>query len=131
MRTKGILQKERTGIFFPRFQGQRLKDFPQALADVLDKDNVSYYDGVYASDNPYYVKPATEEMLIKVHSRDMIERISRTGYYEAASYSAGGTVQAALEILEGLITLLFLLDLVTTMLAEIILAAGAISMALP
>jgi acetoin utilization deacetylase AcuC-like enzyme len=96
-----MLQRKRTGIFFPRFQGQRLKDFPQALADVLDKDNVSYYDGVYSSHNPYYVKPATKEMLIKVHSRDMIERVKRTGYYEAASYSAGATVQATLEILRG------------------------------
>ena len=96
-----MLQRKRTGIFFPRFQGQRLRDFPQALAGVLDKDNVSYYDGVYATNNPYYVKPATEEMLLKVHSRDMIERVKRTGYYEAASYSAGGTIQAALEILQG------------------------------
>lgn len=96
-----MLQRKRTGIFFPRFQGQRLKDFPGALDDILDKDNVSYYDGVYTTENPYYVKPATEEMLTKVHSGDMIERVSRTGYYEAASYSAGGTIQAAVEILEG------------------------------
>ena len=96
-----MLQKKRTGIFLPRFEGQRLKDFPRALDDILDKENVSYYDGVYATDNPYYVKPATEEMLAKVHSQDMIGRVRGTGYYEAASYSAGGTVQAALEILRG------------------------------
>jgi len=96
-----MLQKKRTGIFLPRFEGQRLKDFPRALNDILDKDNVSYYDGVYAADNPYYVKPATEEMLARVHSQDMIDRVRETGYYEAASYSAGGTVQAALEVLQG------------------------------
>lgn len=96
-----MLQKKRTGIFLPRFEGQRLKDFPRALNDIMDKDNVSYYDGVYAADNPYYVKPATEEMLARVHSQDMIDRVRETGYYEAASYSAGGTVQAALEVLQG------------------------------
>jgi acetoin utilization deacetylase AcuC-like enzyme len=96
-----MLQKKRTGIFLPRFEGQRLKDFPRALDDILDKDNVSYYDGVYDTDNPYYVKPAAEEMLAKVHSQDMIDGVKRTGYYEAASYSAGGTVQAALEMLQG------------------------------
>jgi acetoin utilization deacetylase AcuC-like enzyme len=96
-----MLQKKRTGIFFPRFEGQRLNDFPRALDDILDKDNVSYYDGVYDTDNPYYVKPAAEEMLAKVHSQDMIDGVKRTGYYEAASYSAGGTVQAALEMLQG------------------------------
>jgi acetoin utilization deacetylase AcuC-like enzyme len=98
---KSEMLQKRTGIFLPRFQGQRLKDFPQALADILDKDNISYYDGVYATSNPYYVRPATEDMLMKVHSREMIERVKRTEYYEAASYSAGGTAQAAIEILEG------------------------------
>lgn len=78
-----------------------MKDFPEALNDILDKDNVSYYDGVYATDNPYHVKPATEEMLAKVHSQDMIDRVRGTGYYEAALYSAGGTVQAAMEVLQG------------------------------
>lgn len=96
-----MLQRKRTGIFLPRFQGQRLKDFPQALAAILDKDNVSYYDGVYAASNPYYVKPATEEMLLEVHSKDMIEGVRRSGYYETASYSAGGTIQAAAEIFQG------------------------------
>ncbi len=95
-----MIQRKRTGIFLPRFQGERLKDFPQALTDILDKDNVSYYDGVYAASNPYYVKPATEEMLAKVHSGDMIEGVKRTGYYEAALYSAGSTIQAAAEIFE-------------------------------
>ena len=94
-------RKKRTGIFFPRLEGQRLEDFPKALDDILDKENISYYDGVYAADNIYYLKPATEEMLVKVHSRDMIERVKRTEYYETALYSAGGTIQAVLEILEG------------------------------
>lgn len=96
-----MLQRKRTGIFLPRFQGQRLKDFPQALADILDKDNISYYDGVYPTSNPYYVKPATEDMLLKVHSRDVVEQVKGTGYYEGACYSAGGTIQAAMEIVQG------------------------------
>ena len=78
-----------------------MEDFPKALDDILDKENISYYDGVYAADNIYYLKPATEEMLVKVHSRDMIERVKRTEYYETALYSAGGTIQAVLEIVEG------------------------------
>ena len=96
-----MFERKRTGIFLPRFQGQRLRDFPQSLADILDKDNVSYYDGVYPTHNPYYVKTAAEDMLLKVHSKDMIERVKRTAYYEGACYSAGGTVQAAEEILLG------------------------------
>lgn len=90
---------KRTGIFFTYFQGERLRDFPQALAGILDKDNVAYYDAVYSSrDGLYYLEPLAEELLLKVHSRDMVEQVKMTGDYEAALYSAGGTVHAASEI---------------------------------
>jgi acetoin utilization deacetylase AcuC-like enzyme len=89
----------RTGIFFTYFQGERLRDFPQALDGILDKENVTYYDAAYASsDGLYYLEPLSEELLLKVHSPAMVESVSLTGDYESASYSAGGTVQAAEEI---------------------------------
>ena len=92
----------RTGIFFTYFQGERLRDFPQALAGILDKGNVSYYDAVYDSrDGLYYLAPLSEELLLKVHSPDMVQRVKLTGDYESALYSAGGTVQAADEIRQG------------------------------
>jgi len=90
---------KRTGIFFTYFQGERLKDFPQALAGILDKENVSYYDAVYDSrQGLYYLEPLSEELLLKVHSRNMVQRVKLTGNYESALYSAGGTVQAAEKI---------------------------------
>ena len=93
---------KRTGIFFTHFQGERLKDFPQALAGILDKENASYYDAVYDSRNGlYYLEPLSEERLLKVHSEDMVQRVKLTGDYESALYSAGGTVQAAEEIQQG------------------------------
>lgn len=86
----------------PYFRGDRLSDFPAALAGILERENVHYYDAVYLNtDGSNYVKPATEELLLKVHSPDMIDAIKATGHFEAAAYSAGGTVQAALEIQEG------------------------------
>lgn len=92
----------RTGIFFTYFQGERLRDFPQALAGILDKDNVSYYDAVYdVRSGLYYLEPVPEERLLKVHSPDMVARVKLTGDYESASYSAGGTVQAAEKIWQG------------------------------
>ena len=92
----------RTGIFFTYFQGERLKDFPEALTGILDKENVLYYDAVYnVRDGLYYLEPLSEELLFKVHSRRMVEAVKRTGDYEAALYSAGGTVQAAEEIRQG------------------------------
>jgi acetoin utilization deacetylase AcuC-like enzyme len=90
---------KRTGIFFTHFQGERLKDFPGALKGLLDKANVSYYDAVYGSrDGLFYLEPVGEHLLLKVHSQNMIESVKHTGDYEAALYSAGGTVQAAEEI---------------------------------
>ena len=92
----------RTGIFFTYFQGERLRDFPQALAGILDKENVSYYDAVYEARNGlYYLEPLPEELLLKVHSPSMVHRVKLTGDYESALYSAGGTVQAAEKIWRG------------------------------
>ena len=100
---------KRTGIFFTYFQGDRLRDFPEALAGLLDKDNISYYDAVYNSRNGlYYLEPVSEELLLKVHSRGMVEEVKLTGDYEAALYSAGGTVHAANEIRQGKIDNAFL-----------------------
>jgi len=93
---------KRTGIFFTYFQGERLKDFPQALDGILDKENVSYYDAVYESrQGLYYLEPLSEELLLKVHSQSMVQRVKLTGDYESALYSAGGTVQAAERISQG------------------------------
>ncbi|MFH0768420.1 MAG: hypothetical protein V1932_02485, partial [Chloroflexota bacterium] len=93
---------KRTGIFFTYFQGERLKDFPQALAGILDKENVSYYDAVYDSrEGLYYLEPVSEELLLKVHSQDMVQEVKLTEDYKSALYSAGGTVQASEEIWQG------------------------------
>ncbi len=93
---------KRTGVFFTYFQGERLRDFPQALAGILDQDNVFYYDAVYDSrQGLYYIEPLSEELLLKVHSWDVVRRVRLTGDYESALYSAGGTVQAAEEIWRG------------------------------
>ncbi|MFH2011987.1 MAG: histone deacetylase [Pseudomonadota bacterium] len=92
----------RTGIFFTYFQGERLRDFPQALSGIIDKDNVSYYDAVYSSrDGLYYLEPLSEGLLLKLHSNEMVQRVKLTGDYESALYSAGGTVHAADEIRHG------------------------------
>ncbi len=93
---------KRTGIFFTYFQGERLKDFPQALSGILDKENVFYNDAVYDSRQGLgYLEPLSEELLLKVHSEDMVRGVKMTGDYESALYSAGGTVQAAEEIWRG------------------------------
>ena len=47
------------------------------------------------------MEPVSEDLLCRVHSSEMIERVRRSGDYESAAYSAGGTVQAANKIWDG------------------------------
>ena len=62
---------KRTGIFFTYFQGDRLRDFPQALEGLLCRENIFYYDALYDStDGLFYLGPAGESELLKVHSRE-------------------------------------------------------------
>ena len=94
---------KRTGIFFHYQQGERLKDFPQILGEILDKPGVFLYDAFYPlkPKASYDLEPVSQDLLLQVHSREMIERVKRTPYYDTALYSAGGTVQAAEEIWQG------------------------------
>lgn len=92
----------RTGIFFTYFQGERLRDFPQALGELLSRENVLYYDAFYdRTDGLFFLQPASEEALLKVHSPQMVQQVKATGDYLAAAYSAGGTVHAAREVFAG------------------------------
>ncbi len=92
----------KTGIFLPYYQGERLKDFPYALAGILDKNNITFYDGRYRStDIANHITAATEDQLSRVHSGRMIEKVKMTRFFEAAVYSAGGTIHAAEEMLKG------------------------------
>lgn len=86
---------KRTGIFFLYLIGERLNDFPEELEGILNRPNISFYEAFYE------ITPTPLELLLKVHSRQMIEEVKHTPYYETALYSTGGTVQAAERIWRG------------------------------
>ena len=92
-----------TGIFFHYQQGERLKDFPQALDQVLDKDDVFLYDAFYPSKpkSSFDLEPIPIETLHKIHSSEMVDRVKATGNYEGALYSAAGTLSAAIKVWSG------------------------------
>ena len=95
-----------TGIFFHYQQGERLRDFPQALGGILEKDNVFFYDAFYLSKpvSSFDLEPIPIEMLEKVHSPEMVNRVKTTGEFEGALYSAAGTVSAGIKIWSGELT---------------------------
>ena len=75
--TYSYLIMTRTGIFFHYQTGERLKDFPLAIGDILNKEGVIYYDALYPKKLAQSVEPIGDELLLIVHSTHMIERIKK------------------------------------------------------
>ena len=84
---------KRTGIFFLYLIGERLSDFPEEFEGILNRNNISFYEAFYE------IPPTPQDLLLKVHTAGMIERVKRDPYYETALYSTGGTVLAAEKVL--------------------------------
>lgn len=94
------------GIFFYYQQGERLKDFPDALGRTLSRPNVFFYDAFYPlkPGSSFDLEPIPPESLYKVHTPQMVQQVMATGEYEGALYSAAGTVSAAIKVGAGEIT---------------------------
>lgn len=93
----------RTGIFFYYQEGERLRDFPQALKGILEKDNVFFYDAFYPSkpSSSFDLESIPFEMLYQVHTTEMVEEVRKTGDFEGALLSAAATVRASEKIWMG------------------------------
>ncbi len=93
----------RTGIFFYYQEGERLRDFPQALKGILERDNVFFYDAFYPSKPPssFDLESIPFETLYQVHTAEMVEEVRKTGNFEGALLSAAATVRAAEKIWTG------------------------------
>jgi acetoin utilization deacetylase AcuC-like enzyme len=92
-----------TGIFFYYQQGERLKDFPQALEGILEKEDALLFDAFYPykPPSPFDISPVPLEKILKVHSHEMVQRIKASGDYEGALYSSAGTLAAAIRVWTG------------------------------
>ena len=90
----------KTGIFFHYQQGERLRDFPQALEEVLAKDNILFYDALYPNKpaSSFDLPPVPMEAVYKVHSMETVGSVIESGCFEGALYSAAGTLDAARRI---------------------------------
>lgn len=92
-----------TGIFFYYQQGERLKDFPQALQGILEKEDVYFYDAYYPGkpESIFDLPPVPADALYRTHSKEMVERVKRAGVFEGALFSASGTYLAAQKVWGG------------------------------
>lgn len=88
-----------TGIFYhPSFSrrsyltvGARLADFPMALDGILASDRVALYEP----------GPVSRDLVLKVHTADLIEGVKGDPLCATAWHSAGGVVMAGEKIAEG------------------------------
>ncbi len=88
-----------TGIFFNEdfigkdwpIIGDRYRNFRAILDDVSRREGVKLFTS----------EPIPEDVLLKVHTREMIERERREWYYEGARRAVGGCVQAAEKVWKG------------------------------
>jgi acetoin utilization deacetylase AcuC-like enzyme len=87
---------KKTGIYYhPSFSrksymtvGNRLRDFPEILEDLLKRPNVNIFESPRLS----------EELILLVHAPEMINAVQRDSFCSTAYESAGGVV-AAMEAL--------------------------------
>ena len=68
--------------------GNRLRDFPEALEGLLKKPNVRLFEAPRAS----------EELILKVHDREMLRMVALDGFCSTA-YESVGSVVAGMEAL--------------------------------
>ena len=89
----------KTGVFFHEIfarhswpvVGNRFKNFPKAMERELQLEKVDLF------------KPekVSEELLLKVHSREHLDRVKERWYYEGAAISVGGCIEASELVYDG------------------------------
>jgi acetoin utilization deacetylase AcuC-like enzyme len=87
---------KKTGIFFHYQNGERLRDFPEALEGILSRDNVLYYDAFYPEKPPtaFDLEVIPLDVVLRVHSAHMVERVKRTHDFDGVMLSVSSTVAA-------------------------------------
>ena len=88
-----------TGIFYSHIfktspgpvVGPKFINFPEVLSDVLKLGNVELFEH----------EPASEKLLLRFHTEDMIEGLKKKPYSKNAFYSTGACVTATKKIMNG------------------------------
>lgn len=90
---------KRVGLFYhPSFSrrsyltvGRRLADFPAALEAFLGREDVAFYE----------CPAVEEELVLRVHTPELVRAVRQNPYCATAWHSAGGVVQAVEEVARG------------------------------
>jgi len=94
---------KRTGVFYHEVCGKnpyRIFVFDTGVEKgfqslgregLLEEPNVFLFES----------EPVSEELILKVHTKDMVERVKRSGYYETSLFSAGANAGGFDKVLAG------------------------------
>ena len=93
------IARHTTGVFYhPSFSrrsyltvGARLADFPGALKEILESPNVRFFEP----------EQVPRDLVLKVHTPDLVERVEAEPLCSTAWHSAGGVVAAGEKIAAG------------------------------
>jgi acetoin utilization deacetylase AcuC-like enzyme len=88
-----------TGVFFSEkfigkswpIVGDRYRNFKTILSDISARRNVKLFTP----------EPISEDMLRRVHTKEMLERERKAWYYDGARITVGGCVQASEKVWKG------------------------------
>lgn len=88
-----------TGVFFhPEFKGKdwpvigdKFAGFPEAFGGLLNDERIAFFEP----------REVSEELLLKVHTRELVEKLKKAWYCRGALLSVGGCLEAAEKILIG------------------------------
>lgn len=88
-----------TGIFYSHIFktspgpviGPKFINFPEVLEDVLKLPNVRLFEH----------KPVSEDLILRFHTREMIENLKDKPYGKNAFYSVGACIEASKKIMGG------------------------------
>jgi len=89
----------KTGVFFHKefvnkdwpIIGDKFRNFPEVLEQVLSLPNVVYYES----------QPVTDEVLLNTHTHTYIQEVKRSWYYKGAALAVGGCGEAGEKIAQG------------------------------
>jgi acetoin utilization deacetylase AcuC-like enzyme len=98
----------KVGVFFhPLFSqkswpvmGDKFRNFPQVMQETLKLSGVKLFEP----------RPVSEKLLLKVHTKGLVDQTKKAWYWEGASLSVGGCVEAAEKIWEGEINMALVFD---------------------
>jgi len=92
----------KTGVFFHQefslkdwpIIGNKYRNFPGVMQKVLSQEGVTLFEA----------KPATDEILLRVHTQTYLKEVKQAWYFKGASLAVGGCVEATERIARGEIT---------------------------